>query len=185
MTKNTKILGALCAIGNGIWFVDGLIWVLTRGEFNALHQITWDIGVAGGICGIAGLILLRATGSHIINRLLTCLPILAMLLYIASSFAGPNAGAAIPFIAWALQLAGMLVAGILALITKGWGWRKVTPLLTVLIVPAAMFTLGPLHLSGALPTSQAVAWTLMGYAVLSGAPLAAAAPAAALRQGAA
>jgi hypothetical protein len=174
MKMNSRVLGALCLIGNGIWFLDSLGWVITRGEWNTIHQITWDIGAVGGICGILGLITLRATGSNLIIRLLTCLPILGLLLYIISSIVSKEGEVIVPLIAWFLQLAGMLLVGILALITRGWGWRKVTPLLTVLVVPLGMFILGPLHLSGASPTLQGLVWVVLGYAVMSTpAPLAA------------
>jgi len=174
MKVNNRVLGALCLIGNGIWFIDSLGWVITRGEWNAIHQITWDIGAVGGICGILGLITLRATGSNLMTRLLTCLPILGLLLYIISSIVSKEGDVIFPLIAWAVQLAGMLLVGVLALITKGWGWRKVTPLLTVLVVPVGMLVLSPLHLSGASPTLQGLVWVVLGYAVMSTpAPLAA------------
>jgi hypothetical protein len=178
MNMNSRVLGILCMIGNGIWFADSLRWVMTHGEWDTLHIIAWDIAAIGGICGVQGLIALKATGQHPVLRLLSYLPILGFLFYIASSFTG-NEGDLSSLIAWLIQMAGMLVVSILALATKGWGWRKVTPLLTILAFPvgAAIVSAFGLATPGMSPLIQSLAWVFMGYAVFTSGPIVLATPA--------
>ncbi len=174
---NTRVLGMLCVICNSIWLADSLRWIITGGAWDTLHLIAWDIAAIGGICGVLGLLALKATGSHPILRLLSYLPILGFLFYIASSFTAKE-GDLSGIIAWFLQQGGMLVVAILALSTKGWGWRKWTPLVTVLAFPIGAMVLGSLGLasSGSSPLVQSAAWVLLGYAVLSSAPVVSATP---------
>jgi hypothetical protein len=169
MNMNARVLGMLCVIGNVLWFLDSVRWVVLGGEWDTIHNIAWIIADIGAICGVLGLLALKATGQHPVLRLLTYLPLLGLLFLIAASLVGPNDGAG-ALIAWLMVQAAMLLVGILALATKGWGWRKITPLLTVLMFPVGAFLTTAVGLaapSGGSPLFQSLGWIIMGLAIFT------------------
>ena len=72
---------------------------------------------------------------------------------------------------WVVQMAGMLLVGILTIAARRWrGWRRFVPLLTIVLVPIS-FALGQAidDLSWAAAIIY-LAWILLGYAVATAAP---------------
>jgi hypothetical protein len=171
MTMNIRVLGTLCLIGNGIWVLDSIRWFFRGFGWDTIDVVVSIICAIGSICGILGLIALKATGPHPILRPLSYLPILGFLFTIAITF-GNNQDVVSQLIAFFIQAGGMALVTILTLITKSWaGWRKLTPLLTVLAWPigwAAQSLLGnPAGLGNLI---MGAAWVLLGYAILSSPP---------------
>jgi hypothetical protein len=173
MTMNTRVLGTLCLIANAIWVLDSVRWLFRGFGFDRLDTAVGIIAAIGGICGILGLIALKATGALPLIRLLSYLPILGFLFFIAAMLGNSQDGSS-QLIAFMIQAGGMLLVGILALASRTWtGWRKFTPLLTVLAWPLG-WTVQPLlgNPAGLANLIMGAAWVLLGYAVLSSPPAA-------------
>ncbi len=167
MNLNTRVFGALCSIGNAIGVANYARWAIRGNGWDTIDIIVSVIMAIGGICGVLGLISLKATGTYPVLRLLSYLPIPGFLFTIASAY-GQNTSSNI--IAFLVQMAGMVIVGVLALATKTCsGWRKVTPLMTVLAWPMGWFIQSMIGMSGLANLIMAASWVLLGYAVLSGA----------------
>jgi len=171
MTMNIRVLGVLCLIGNAIWVLDSIRWFFRGFGWDTLDMLVSIIYAIGSICGILGLIALKATGPHPILRLLSYLPILGFLFSIAVTF-GNNQDVVSQLIAFFIQAGGMALVAILTLFTKAWvGWRKLTPLVVVLAWPIGWAVQSPLgNPPGLANLIMAAAWVLLGYAILSSPP---------------
>ena len=183
---NTRLLGALCIVGSLVGVADGVRQVLIgathEGAFrdpDALNYLlSMVIWLGGTLCGMLGLIALRATGANPIFRVLSWLPVVGLAAEVVGGLLG-LAGLPVPrnwplLVGQLTAMAGMLVVAILVLAARVWrGWRAFTPLLTVLAIPLGAVLAG---ISGGLDgwwiIVNAAASALLGYAVMSGVPAA-------------
>ena len=167
MNLNSRVLGALCIIGNAIGILNYARWAVRGNGWDTIDIIASIIMAIGGICAILGLISLRATGTYPVLRILSYVPILGFLFTIASAF---NQNSTMGIVALLVQMAGMVIVSILALATKTWmGWRKVAPLLTVLGLPIGWAIQGAVGMSGLANMIMAATWVFLGFAVFSAA----------------
>ena len=181
---NPRLLGTLCLAGGLIALADGIRLVALGRQMPAsgLQQldsatdIATTIGALAGLCGVLGLLALRATGTNPVFRLLTCLPALSYIaamigsiglllgvlssdsdnpgvqvLWITSDVVGP--------VAW-------LVVGILAVAAKQLsGWRRFVPFVLVLAFPLGIAATELTGLSGTFRIVFYAAIVVLGYAV--------------------
>ena len=180
---DTRSLGRFCIIASLIAAVDGVRLVLTSHQdipgfrdldtIQFLTQIIWAVGVLGALIG---LIRLRVTGEHPIFRFLAYLPVVgyvALIIGLILGLAGlPTANNPIAIVGQLLAMGGMLVLAILILAVRTWkGWRKFTPLLTILSIPLGALIVGATGLDGWFIVINAAATALLGYAVSTTAPV--------------
>ena len=181
---SNRMLGILCMIGGVVMTIAGF----TVGSFantpGIIAGIVWAIG---GIAGLVGLIQLGALGESAVTRALGFVPIIGFLSLAIGSvmqLAGMVGDDSVLFgIGWGLQLVGMVLVAVLVIAAKRWrGWRRFTPLLTIVTVPVAFGlgqALGDEYL-GLTATLVYIAWILLGYAVATAEPAPAAERAAAV-----
>jgi hypothetical protein len=123
---------------------------------------------------------LNALGQNPIARATAFLPmfgfatiIVSDTLRVAGVFPmGTPVNNALSSIGWIAILAGMLVVGIITIAAKTWtGWRRFTPLLTIVFIPIG---LGLGSITGATRASGAVvylAFILLGFAIATAEPV--------------
>ncbi len=178
------MLGRLCIIGSLIAVADGIRLVLTGHQdvpgfrhldtIQFLTQLAWAVGA---LCAVLGLIALKATGTNPIFRFLSYVPVVGYIASIIGLLLGltgvPTANNPIGIVGQILAMGGMLVLAILVLAAKRWhGWRKFTPLLTILTIPLGAMLVGITGLDGWFIIINAAATALLGYAILSSIPVA-------------
>jgi hypothetical protein len=164
---NTRTLGTLCIVGGIIAVLDALrLLVFGLPPFDTLSTIAHILWSIGSVCGLVGMIRLNVVGASAVVRALAFVPIIGFLLLILGGIlelATPITPETDPLagIAWLVQLAGMLLIGILTIAAKTWhGWRRFAPLLCIVLAPVA------LSLPRGLGTPFVfAAWVLLGYVV--------------------
>lgn len=182
---NPRLLGVICIIGSLVAFADGVrkivIGTTHEGPFTdpdalsyLLSTFIWYISI---LCGMLGLIALRATGANPIFRLLSWLPVVGS----AGAAVGGLVGLAgvpvsenVPLrIGGDLYMAGLLVVAILVLAARVWrGWRAFTPLLNIIAIPLGGLVYVAIGgLDGGWLVTNAAASALLGYAVMSSVPV--------------
>jgi hypothetical protein len=170
---NTRLLGTLCVFGSALSILDGIRWAIFKLETNdtisLLMGIVLDLGV---ICGLLGLLALKATGTNRIFQALTLLPLIGSLGDLINNIeqlahlSGPDT--IFDTVSALFMLAGLVVVGILTIAAKLWnGWRKFTPLLASLMFPVALLVRSATHTSGIISIFMGAGMMLFGYAVLS------------------
>jgi len=181
---DTRLLGRLCIIASLIAAIDGVRLVLTGHrdipgfrDLDTIQFLTQIIWAAGVLCALIALIRLRVTGGNPIFRFLSYLPVVgyvALIIGLILGLAGlPMANNPIGIVRQLLAMGGMLVVAILILAVRTWkGWRKFTPLLTILTIPLGAMIVGVTGLDGWFIVINAVATALLGYAVASTEPVA-------------
>jgi len=168
---NSRLLGILCMLGGAAVIIGALVW----GEFaNTPGIIAGILWALGSIAGLVGLIQLGALGDSPLSRALGLVPIIGFGLLAVGSvlqLAGIVDDQSTFFgVGWVVQMAGMLLVGILTIAARRWrGWRRFVPLLTIVLVPV-FFALSRLD----IPAFAAVfygAYVLLGYAVATAEPV--------------
>jgi hypothetical protein len=168
-----RLLGILCIILSLPQLIDGFRWatlgLTTPDTFSLVANIALD---AGALCGLWGLLSLKATGSNPIFGVLTFLPAAGHLSDLINNLqqmarvAGPDAPLSIA--GGMLILFGWLVVGILTIAAKQWrDWRRFTPILVSLAFPAAVALRSITHVPGLISIIMAGTLVLLGYAVQS------------------
>jgi hypothetical protein len=183
---NARLLGILCIVGSLAAFADGLrmvaIGTTHEGTFRdpdalnyLLSMVIWYIGL---LCGMLGIIALRATGANIIFRLLSWLPVVGSAVAgVGGLFglAGVPVSENVPLqVGGDLYMVGLLVVSILVLAARVWrGWRAFVPLLNVIAIPLGGLVYELLGgLDGGWYITNAAAAALLGYAIMSSVPTA-------------
>ena len=178
-----RLLGKLCIVFSGIAIVDGIRLVLIGHEdtvgfrdLDTLQYITQTFWIIGIICGLIGLISLKATGSNPIFRMLSYLPILGWTIAIVGlllDLAGlPKTDNPFGLAGEFLGQGGMLVLAILVIAAKSWvGWRRFTPLFYILSIPLGGVIGLITGLDGPFIIVNAAATAVLGYAVLTSVPI--------------
>jgi hypothetical protein len=182
---NTRLLGTLCIIGSLIGMADatrnllmGQQMVDGLRQLDAISSIAMVLAAIGGLCGVLGLVALRATGSNPVFRLLTYLPGIS---YVAMMFAGlglftgllkTDADNPVVLVAYILgdilNPLAWIVVSILTIAAKSWqGWRRFAPLAIVLAFPLGIVASGVIGLVGAFGIVNYAAVVLLGYALQS------------------
>lgn len=179
-----RLLGSLCIIASLIAMADGARLVATGHQdipgvrdldtIQFITQIVWAIGT---LCALIAVVRLKVVGANPIFSALSYLPLVGYLGSITGLFLGlaglPTANNPIGIAGQLLSMAGMVVLAILVLAARAWaGWRRFTPLLTVLAIPVGAVLVGITGLDGWFIMINAVATALFGYAVLSSEPVA-------------
>ncbi len=181
---NNRSLGIVCIIGSIIWVLDNIRWVvLGLTKFDTTATVVNLMWALGGICALVAMIRLNVVGENPIPRALACLPVVGFVALILGgimllvSFDTAITNSLIG-IGWLFQAAGMVVVGILTIAAKTWqGWRRFVPLLCIVTIPVGG-ALGAMAGNSALAVPLvAVAWVLLGYAVVSAEPSAVQRPA--------
>jgi hypothetical protein len=177
---NTRSLGVLCMVGSGMILLDAARMVAlgydSTADFSTLNLVTGTLWAVGGIAGLLGLIHLNVLGSNSVVRALGFIPIIgfgllivANILQMAGVFKTDNNTPA--GIGWLVQMAGMVLVGILAIAARVWdGWKRFVPLLAVVLAPlgfALGSMVGDLNL-GVMPVYAV--WILLGYLVSTSEP---------------
>jgi hypothetical protein len=173
---NTRFLGTICIVGSVVAALDALRASAMGITFDTISLITGTLWCIGGIAALIGLIRLNAVGSKTIARALVLLPMIGFVLLMLGNLV-QLAGAVtmdnnpLANFGWLVQLAGMLVVGILVIAAKTWrGWRRFVPLLTLVLVPVS-FGIGASIDSLALGAAIIYAsWVLLGYVVATAEP---------------
>src|SRR5690349_15131127 len=123
-TMNTRLLGALCIAGSLVGVADGVrrvaIGATHEGMYLTLDTLMYlgeTVWLAGTLCGLLGLIALRATGTNPIFRVLSWLPVVGTAAEIVGGLLG-LAGVPVPgnyplLFGQFLYMAGILVVAIL------------------------------------------------------------------------
>jgi hypothetical protein len=169
---NSRFLGALCIVGSFAALLGAFrTWALGGDVFDTVDTILLMIWCVGSIAGLASLIQLNGVGPSPVARALAFLPMIGFALLILSGIVGLVAPVAsendtLAGIGWVVQMAGMVLVGILTIAAKRWqGWRRFVPLLTVVLVPIG-FGIGSV-VGG--PSFGAfliyLTWLLLGYVV--------------------
>lgn len=171
---NTRSLGMICMVGSAVILLDALrmfVLGMETNDFDTINLVTGSIWAIGAIAGLIGLIRLNVLGANPVVRALGFIPIIGFtLLILANIFqlAGlyttdNNTWAGI---GWLVEMAGMVLVGILVVAAKVWrGWQRFVPLLAVVCAPLA-FALGSLIHSASLAIIPFYGlWVLLGYLV--------------------
>ena len=166
---NSRMLGILCMVGGAVMIVASFIWGSFTDTGGIIAGILWGVG---SIAGLVGLIQLGALGESPITRALGFVPIIGFALLIVGSIlqlAGIADDQSWLFgVGWIVQMAGMVLVGILVIAAKRWrGWRRFAPLLAILIVPVAF---GLYQVFDQAIGIFYAAWILLGYAVATADP---------------
>jgi hypothetical protein len=131
----------------------------------------WAIG---GIAALVGLVQLNALGRNTLVRAVAFVPIIGFILLVLAGIvqlaglttAEDNmlAGAG-----WLVQMAGMVVVGILTIAAGIWrGWRRFVPLATIVVAPLSL-AIGNAIDNTILATVLVYGcWILLGYVVATG-----------------
>jgi hypothetical protein len=182
---NTRLLGTLCIVGALVGMADGLRKVilgtpLTPGlqTLDTFSMAAIALTAAGGVCGVLGLVALRATGSRPLFRFLTYLPAvsytagvvsgLGMLSGVLTNDAQSGATLVLVFAYEILGPAAWLVVGILTIAAKEWsGWRRLVPLAQILAFPLAIAAATLTGFVGTFALVQFTALATLGYVVRS------------------
>ncbi len=174
---NSRLLGAMLIVGSLAVMLAGLLGGMpdTLSTADHIAYVLWGVG---GIAGVVGLIQLNALGTNATIRATGSLPIIGFVAFIlADGLSLLTSGlektvydALISF-GWIAILGGMLVVGILTLAAKSWhGWRRFTPLLTVMMMPMAFVigdAIGNLAVGGTIAYS---CWVLLGLVIATTEP---------------
>ena len=116
---NSRLLGILCMLGGAAMIIGALVW----GEFaNTPGIIAGILWALGSIAGLVGLIQLGALGNSPLSRALGFVPIIGFGLIAVGSvlhLAGIVDDQSTFFgVGWAVQMAGMLLVGILTIAAR-------------------------------------------------------------------
>jgi len=162
----------LCIIGSAIWVLDGVRRAILGGAepdwIGSLVSVLWAVG---GLCGMLGLIALKATGTNTIVKTLSFLPVVGFGLLIVGSVLGLAAVVSsddnwLIGLGWLLQMVGVLMVGIFTIAAKTWsGWHKVVPLLCILVVPVGLVVWQVTGVPSLVNVVAGIAWMLLGYVV--------------------
>lgn len=168
---NPRILGTICVIGGAAYLIQGLRFaVLGSYVPDLLGVVLSGIWALGAICGVLGMIALRATGTNRVVRIISYLPIAGFLLILASNLywvMNPdvqfNPLGVFGFLG---VLVGLLLNGFFTLRANVWsGWKKAVPFLPA-IMPFLGMAIGSLTgVEGVNVSLVALSWVLLGYTV--------------------
>jgi hypothetical protein len=177
---NTPLLGTFCFIGGVVYLLAGIRLILTGTptdpfdiELTHLFKLMW---AGGGICGLMGMFVTRATGEGRVARAMIGLPAIGLLPIAVEALIAliahnptpsfPNHATPLSIIGQFLIYIGMLIVGILVLRAKHWtGWIRWTPL-TIFLASSGGLLLDSLLKVGFLELITAgVSWALIGFAV--------------------
>jgi hypothetical protein len=161
-------------IGSGVIFLDSMRMLVAgkaASDFDTLSLVTGSIWCAGAIAGLLGLIQLNVLGMNPVVKALGFVPIIGFAMLIVANILQVSGvyttdTNTLAGIGWLVEMAGMVLVGILAIAAKTWtGWRRFIPLLTVVTAPLA-FGLGSLIGNITLPVKLVYAtWIILGYLV--------------------
>jgi hypothetical protein len=170
---NYRLLGAICMIGGAAYSLMAVRSALIGNPLeDRISTLLWLIWLIGSICGILALILANATGSNILMRVLSFIPILGYAVQIpvvayALVAGGDVTGNPAVLTGRLLSLVGLLLIAIFAIAAGRLpGWRRFAPLVLVLAFPIAIgvawATDGAIF---AIPLVLGLAYVVLGYAV--------------------
>ena len=170
---NNRLLGTACILGSAVLLVDtGRHVVLGNEEvFDTIGLLTGIIWALGASAALVGLIQLNAVGRSAVVRALAFLPIIGFLLLILANIvqlAGlvTTEGNTVAGFGWLVQMAGMVVVGILTIAAGNWrGWRRFAPLATIVVVPLSLALGAAIDNMVLAATLVYIFWMVFGYAV--------------------
>jgi hypothetical protein len=174
---NTRLLGTLGMLASPMMLVEALYAGFQQ---HGTDQVIGALGViymGGWMCSILGLRALNATGQGRIGRALLIIQLIS--LSIAALWSGHHLFTANPQtehmlyiltdLFWPLSHLFMIVVGVATLVAgKLQGWRRFTPLLCGLALPAAIISsiiAGETALGIVFSTWTMIAFALLGYTV--------------------
>ena len=183
-----RLLGTLCIAGALIGLADGIRLVALGRQLgpglqalDTATQVATLVAALGGLCGVFGLIALRATGSNPVFRLLGYLPVisfvatliagLAMLAGVIKSDAESPVAVILVVVGDLLGPAVWLVVGILTIAARRLsGWRRFVPFAFVAAFVLGIIATEVTGLAGTFRIIYYAAMALLGYAVQRTAP---------------
>lgn len=141
---------------------------LTFDNTTAIFSI---VTVSGVIFALLALIDLETTGTSLIFRMLTWVPVIGAVALIVG-YILKLVGVPVEEIRFfgafgqLTNMGGLVIVAILTLAAKRWpGWRKFTPLLTVLAIPLGAMVVGLTGLDGWFGIVYRLSLLLLGYAL--------------------
>jgi hypothetical protein len=160
---STRLLGVAMVIGLLAASADTITDGPALGGTST--ELAYMIFGIGGMCGIAGLIKLKALGQNTVARALGFVPLIGFAAFVLGSaltlggliLAEDTLYNILASIGWIMMLVGMLIVGIMTIAAKNWqGWRRFVPLLAIVLAPVGLgigALTGSQNLGGALAFS--------------------------------
>ncbi len=168
------LLGVLCLLGGAAYTISGIRFMLSPERYDvwtAALAVLWCVGC---LCGLAGMVLLRVTGTRLPGRLAFVLPFIgvggATLVWIGN-FGTPQLAEEYPIMLGVrlISIVGFLLLGIATLIVRRWGgWRNGVPLLYLCAIVVGLTTSLVANIETTV-LAIGLAWIAIGYAVWSAA----------------
>jgi hypothetical protein len=172
---NTRFLGLVTIASSAILILDSFRHVLLGREevFDTVGLLTSSLWCIGGIAALVGMVQLNALGKNTVVRALAFVPILGFGLLVVANIiqlAGmvTTENNSLAGVGWLVQMAGMVVVGILTIAAGIWrGWRRFVPLATIVSAPIT-FAISD-AIGNFIPVVGVyVLWLLLGYVVATG-----------------
>ena len=173
---NNRVLGLICIVGATVVFATGLLNSLKIISDDTQTNIGYLYYIAG-IAGLLGIINGNGVGSKVVARALAFIPVAGFAILMVGEplrWLGMIDMNSVFFgIGWLVQLAGMLLVGILVVAAKTWsGWRRFVPLLCILSIPVLVGIDNLIFGSfGLLSDLIYLSWILLGYVVYTTSPV--------------